>query len=748
MTIVEQTSLAELVENLPESINKKAKLRIVAAFDFAAAAHKEHVRESGERYLDHDLAVAQILLPLDVDSNTLIACLLYDILLPHTDVTVKEIKKRFGHEVASLVKGLSNLQEYAQRTQYTKGTSGDVDKRELEVIRKAIISIIEGDIRIILIRIADCLQDLRKAKGFSQERQIEIASVAMHIYAPLANRLGIWHLKWELEDLAFRYLDPDNFNTIADQLAERRIERTRKVELEAAKLQASIRDLGLIGEVTGRSKHIYSIYRKMKRKDLSFEQISDIQALRVILYPTDPEAYAAKNLKEKADEERSLCYQVLGIVHGLWQPIHGEFDDYIATPKPNGYRSLHTAVMDTDTGQKLEVQIRSLRMHEEAEKGIAAHWAYKENEARISASAQRRIQTLRDLLTTLQETEDDEAGREIVETEMLAERIYAFTPNGDVVELPVGATPIDFAYQIHTAVGHRCRGARVNGKMISLDHKLKSSDRVEIITSKRGGPSRDWMNASLGYTGSARTRSKVRQWFRTQERGKNIQQGREVVERELKRLGLGDSYSIEEIATALKFDDVKDFLAKVGFGDIQSAQISGALMLMQKSLKPADEELRPLLLPKRPKSKGLTVLGASGLPTKMAKCCNPIPPEPIVGYITRGHGVTIHSQDCKQLAAITDRERITKEVDWGQETDAYPIPIVVQAYRRPNLVDDMASILRGQQITAPKTKTLSTESILTVYLEVEVNSLEQLNWLLKKFEALPNVIEAKRQRWS
>ena len=748
MTKVEQTSLAELVENLPESINKKAKRRIVAAFDFAAAAHKEHVRESGERYLDHDLAVAQILLPLDVDSNTLIACLLYDILLPHTNVTVKEIKKRFGHEVASLVKGLSNLQEYAQRTQYTKGTNGDVDKRELEVIRKAILSIIEGDIRIILIRTADCLQDLRKAKGFSQERQIEIASVAMHIYAPLANRLGIWHLKWELEDLAFRYLDPDNFNTIADQLAERRIERTRKVELEAAKLQASIQDLGLIGEVTGRSKHIYSIYRKMKRKDLSFEQISDIQALRVILYPTDPEAYAAKNLKEKADEERSLCYQVLGIVHGLWQPIHGEFDDYIATPKPNGYRSLHTAVMDTDTGQKLEVQIRSLRMHEEAEKGIAAHWAYKENEARISTSAQRRIQTLRDLLTTLQETEDDEAGREIVETEMLAERIYAFTPNGDVVELPVRATPIDFAYQIHPAVGHRCRGARVNGKMISLDHKLKSSDRVEIITSKRGGPSRDWMNASLGYTGSARTRSKIRQWFRTQERGKNIQQGREVVERELKRLGLGDSYSIEEIATALKFDDVKDFLAKVGFGDIQSAQISGALMLMQKSLKPADEELRPLLLPKRPKSKGLTVLGASGLPTKMAKCCNPIPPEPIVGYITRGHGVTIHSQDCRQLAAITDRERITKEVDWGQETDTYPIPIVVQAYRRPNLIDDMASILRGQQITAPKTKTLSTESILTVYLEVEVNSLEQLNWLLKKFEALPNVIEAKRQRWS
>jgi GTP pyrophosphokinase len=271
---------------------------------------------------------------------------------------------------------------------------------------------------------------------------------------------------------------------------------------------------------------------------------------------------------------------------------------------------------------------------------------------------------------------------------------------------------------------------------------------VEIITAKRGGPSRDWMNESLGYTGSARTRSKVRQWFRKQERGKNIQQGREVVERELKRLGLGDTYTVDEIAAALKYDDVKEFLARVGFGDIQSSQISGALMLMQKSLKPDDEELLPLLLPKRPKSQGLTVLGTSGLPIKMAGCCNPIPPEPIVGYITRGHGITIHRQNCKQLDAITDRERIVHEVDWGQEADTYPIPIVVEAYRRPNLVDDMAGILRGQQIMAPKTKTVTSDSILTVYLEAEVTSIEQLNWLLKKFEALPNVIEARRQHWS
>jgi GTP pyrophosphokinase len=742
------TALQELFNSLPDGIPDKARQQVLLAYNFAVSSHKHKIRETGELYVDHDLAVAQIMAPLDVDVDTLIACLLHDILLPHTDISAEDIEEMFGQEVSSLVTGLNNLQAYAQHTQYTKQSNGDVDKSELEVIRQAILSIIEGDIRIILIRLADCLQDLRKANLLQKEQQFRIASEAMHIYGPLANRLGIWHLKWELEDLAFRYLDPANYKKIAQKLAERRIERTRKIEIAAAKLLASIIEMGLTGEVTGRSKHIYSIYRKMRRKDIGFEQINDIQALRVILRPTIPESYAVKNPKEKADEDRSQCYQVLGAVHGLWQPIPGEFDDYIATPKPNGYRSLHTAVIDTDTGQKLEVQIRSLSMHEEAEKGIAAHWAYKESSTKVSASSQRRIQNLRELLITLQETEDDTAGREILESEVLAERIYVFTPNGDVVELPSGSTPIDFAYQIHTSVGHRCRGARINSKMSSLDHELKSGDRVEIITAKRGGPSRDWMNASLGYTGSARTRSKVRQWFRTQERGINIQQGRDVVERELKRLGLSDSYSVDEIAAALKYDDVKEFLARVGFGDIQSAQISGALMLMQKSLKPDDEELLPLLLPKRPPSKGLTVLGASGLPIKMAGCCNPIPPESIVGYITRGHGITIHSQNCKQLAAITDRERIVNEVDWGQETDTYPIPIVVEAYRRPHLVDDMASILRGQQIVAPKTKTVSTDSILTVYLEAEVTSLEQLNWLLKKFEALPNVIEARRQRWS
>ena len=749
MTRFDRKSVSELIELLPGGKEGPAASRVRDAYSFVLEVHHDELRDSGEPYAEHDLSLAQYMMELDVDIDTLIACLLHDSLLPHTGVTANDLQQKFGPEITSIVSGLDNLLAYASQTKLKTRTNGDIDAGAAEVVRQAILSIIEGDIRVILIRMADCLIDLRFASSLSNEQQLKIAGEAMHIYAPLANRLGIWHLKWELEDQAFRYLDPENYHKIAKSLSERRAERSRRIEDSADRLRTVIDEMGLTADISGRSKHINSIYRKMQRKNLDFENIYDIEALRVILEPRDREAYARKNQKEKADEDRSICYQVLGAVHSLWQPIPREFDDYIASPKPNGYRSLHTAVIDTETGQRLEVQIRTIGMHEEAEKGIAAHWAYKEGDGRVSASAQRRIQNLRELLSTLQDTVEGEAGNDLLEREMLAERIYAFTPDGDVIELPSGSTPIDFAYQIHTQVGHRCKGARVNGKMVSLDCKLKSGDRIEIVTAKRAGPSRDWMNASLGYTGSARTRSKIRQWFRTQERGKNIQQGRGVVERELKRLGLGDTYSVEEIAQALKFDDVKEFLARVGFGDIQSAQISGAIKLMEKSLKPGDQELLPLLLPEKPsKPKGLTVLGVGGLVTKMARCCNPIPPEPIVGYITRGHGVTVHRQDCKQLEAITDRERIIKEVDWGVDTETFPIPIVVKAYRRANLVDEMSNILRGQKIAAPSTKTISSDSILTIYLVAEVTSLKQLNWLLQKFEGLPNVIEASRQRWS
>lgn len=743
MTQISLISIAELLNNLP---NRQVARKVRQAYEFANEIHNGRQRQSGELYVEHDLGVTQIMNSLGVDAATLVASMLHDSLLPHTAQTIETLQEKFGEEPAALIKGLETLNSYANEAQYQKHRDPTADRKTLEGVRRAILAIVEGDIRVMLIRMADCLQDLRKASNLEPQQRRNIANEAMHIYAPLANRLGIWQLKWELEDLAFRYLEPEKYKEIASQLAARRAKRTEYIENAIQKLTRSMKDEGLKGSVTGRSKHIYSIYRKMKRKQLDFDHIYDVQALRVILEPTNKKKYKRKSLKEKQKEDRHLCYQALGLVHNLWKPVPQELDDYIAAPKPNGYQSLHTAVIDTETGEHIEVQIRTRRMHEEAEKGVAAHWAYKEEGTQVATSVKRRIDSLRELLTSLQEGEREEEDHTVLENEILAERIYAFTPKGDVIDLPAGSTPIDFAYAIHTEVGHRCRGARVNGKMVSLDYVLKSGERVDILTTSRGGPSRDWMNASLGYTGSARTRSKIRHWFRNQEREQNIVQGREVVERELRRLGLAESYSVADIALALKYNDEAQFLAKVGFGDIQSKQISGAISKLESNLHP-DDELRPLLLQTPPQeTKGLTVKGVSGLHTRMAGCCQPIPPEPIIGFITRGQGVTIHRADCKEVQVISEPERLI-DVEWGGDAAVYPIPVVVKAYHRPNIIEEIVAILRGQKINVPKTKTTSIGNVMTISLIVEVKTLEQLNWLLQKLEAIPNVLEAHRQKW-
>ncbi|MCI0394537.1 MAG: bifunctional (p)ppGpp synthetase/guanosine-3',5'-bis(diphosphate) 3'-pyrophosphohydrolase [Chloroflexi bacterium] len=721
MTKVAPVTLSQLLQALPGGSSGPAGVRVRKAHEFARQAHGDRRRESHELYVEHDLAVAHIICELGMDTGSIVAGLLHDILLPHTNQNEETVRREFGPEIASLVGGLSKL------TPYTEKHGADRDDRVLEAIRQALLTIIEGDARVILIHLVDSLQDLRKAGDLGLEKRKQIAREARDIYAPLANRLGVWSLKWELEDLAFRYLEPDQYRLIASQIAERRAERNRRISEAAKKLERKLNEYGLEAEVTGRPKHMYSIYRKMQSKGVDFDHIYDIRALRVILEKDDP----------------NLCYQALGIVHNLWQPIPQEFDDYIARSKSNGYQSLHTAVID-ENGQTLEVQIRTRKMHEEAERGIASHWAYKEG-GRHSAELAQRINALRQLLNSVREADGIPVDEEIFKNEVLGERIYVFTPRGDVVELPAGSTPIDFAYAIHTEVGHRCRGARVNGKMVSLDYKLKSGEKIDIITASRGGPSRDWMNESLGYTGSARTRSKIRAWFRQQEREKNIQQGREVVNRELKRLGVADVYTVEDIAEALRYNDVEQFLAKVGFGDIQSTQIGGAIAALQQKLRP-DDELRPLLQT-QPGQKRLTVRGLSGLHTKMARCCNPIPPEPIMGYITRGRGVTIHRKDCLQLLATNEPERWI-EVEWGMEQETYPIPIVVKAYRRPGLMEDIANILKGEHVNLSATKTTTANSITNVYLLVEVSSLDQLNWILRKFEKLNNVIEARRQRWA
>ena len=743
--------LGELLKRLPgNQTSETDRERLRAALSLAARVHGDHKRPSGEPYLDHARAVAAGLNELGVDdTDTIVAALLHDALLPHTGLTEAMLTAEFGPTVAGLVRSARSLDNYAQRASQSKtagelGLEAQQDRQTLEAIRRALLSIIEGDIRIILIRMVDCLQDLRRAGTPDRDQQRRRAWEALHIYAPIANRLGIWHLKWQLEDNAFRYLEPEKYREIALRLDDGRDRRALKVDKAAARLRRRMANLGVKAVVTGRPKHMYSIYRKMARKELDFEQIYDIQALRVILEPQDKVAYRALSSKAKDDADRDLCYQVLGAVHSLWQPIRGEFDDYIGSPKPNGYMSLHTAVID-ETGQKLEVQIRTQRMHEDAEHGIAAHWAYKEQGAKVSSSSQKRIQNLRELLATLQEVEDDFDGAPPLDLARLEERIHVFTPKDDVLDMPAGATPIDFAYQIHTEVGHRCRGARVNGKMVSLDYRLKSGDKVEIITAKRGGPNRDWMNPSLGYTGSARTRSKIRHWFRQQDREQNIQQGREVVERELRRLNLSDDISVDDIATVMKYDDVEDFLCLVGFGDIQPNQIIGAIAARGQK-RPETQDLQALLR-NNPQTKSLTVHGVGGVHTRLAQCCTPVAPEPIIGYVTRGQGITIHTQSCPQVAAITERERLI-DVEWGTTQQSHPVPVILKSLPRSGLIEDLVNLLRGQQINVPKTKLINEQDLTTVYLIAEVADLTQLNNLLTKLGNLPGVQEVRRQTWS
>ncbi len=752
MSKIISVAYEDLLELVDSRSNGTAVQRVSHAYEFALTAHGGKERASGELYIEHDLAVAHITAELSPDVTIIVASLLHDILLPHTQKKAQDIQSAFGDTVADLVVSMKNLYAYSEGARYKEQRDDPTNEAALEQVRKAILTVVKGNIHVVMIRMADCLHDLRRAEDLPDSQQTEVANEVKNIYAPLANRLGIWQLKWELEDLAFRYLERERYNQIAKQLHEekeeyannnRREERAAQIRAAITKLQKRLKKAGIQALVTGRTKHIYSIHRKMEQKKLSFDQVLDVQALRVIVEPLDPVAYKKKKQAQKDFEDRAVCYQVLAIVHALWQAVQGEFDDYISAPKENGYRSLHTAVIDPKTGHTLEVQIRTQRMHEEAEKGIAAHWAYKEG-GDLGAAARKQVEQMRTAVAQLLESDQVTSDGEIFETEIAAERFHVFTPRGDVFDLPVGSTPIDFAYQIHTEVGHRCRGARVNGKMVSLDQKLKSGDQVDIITAKRGGPSRDWMNSNLGYTGSARTRSKIRQWFRHQEREQNIEQGRQVVTRELKRLGLLDTFTIANIAEGLGFSDEGDFLAKVGFGDIQSNQISGAIALLRRDLA-EDDEIRPLLTPQPPR-KGLTVQGLSGMATKIAGCCNPIAPEPITGYITRGHGVTIHRSDCKTLATIDERKRLI-DVSWGEETERYPVPIIVKAYRSPNLIENIVATFRGRNINVPKTKSITSGNMMTIYLVVEVATLEELNWLLQKLENAQNVIEATRQRW-
>jgi len=695
---------------------------LARALAVARRAHTGQLRQSGEPYLTHIIAVAEILNDLNLDYETLAAAILHDT-VEDTAVTLTEIEQSFGPSVARLVDGVTKMGRIG-RMQEAQG--GRREHQDAESLRKLLLAMAD-DVRVVLIKLADRLHNMRTLKYLDESRRQLIARETLDIYAPLANRLGIGQVKWELEDLSLRYLDPDSYREIAGHLDERRIDRERFIERVVRQLQRELEAVSVPAEVSGRPKHIYSIWRKMQRKNLPFNQIFDVRAVRIIV------------------ERDADCYAALGVVHSLWHHIPKEFDDYIANPKENNYRSLHTAVVGPG-GQTLEVQIRSREMHEHAELGIAAHWHYKEG-GRFDTGVEQRVAWLRQLLEWKDEESTASDFVDRFKTESGSERVYVLTPQGRVVDLQQGATPLDFAYYVHTDIGHRCRGAKVNGRIVPLTYELRNGEQVEILTARQGAPSRDWLNANLGFLKTPRARAKVRHWFRLQDYDKNVAAGRTALDRELGRLGMANC-NWEQLAERLHYPQVSDMLAAIGNGDLSTAQLAGAA---NELITPDSVEFVPARPTRSPDAgeHGLRIEGVGNLLSQMAKCCRPVPQDPIVGYITRGRGVTIHRRDCPNALRLAEQERERMlEVGWGNAAeDVYPVEIEILAYDRAGLLRDITSVLANEKINVigVNTHTDKTDYAAHMRLTLEIRSIGELSRVLGRIGQLPNVVEVHRR---
>ena len=637
-------------------------------------------------------------------------------------IDIKSLENSKLDVLSKVLYDLVQLGRFSLPTDWRPGISLAV--QQSEALRKMLLAVV-SDVRLVLVRIAEQLYRLRKAKHAPSDEQRAIALETREIYAALASRLGVWQLKWELEDLSFRYLEPDTYLSIAEALKEKRTEREKFIERVKSTLQAELAKQGIDAEITGRPKHIFSIWRKMQRKDRGLDSLYDIRAVRILV------------------EDVKDCYAALGAVHNLWPYLPGEFDDYIANPKDNDYRSLHTAVVGPD-GKTVEVQIRTHEMHRQAELGVAAHWRYKEGGGTPQAFDQK-IRFLRQLLEPGDEGEDLLAQ---IRDDVFEDRVYAISPKGDVVELAAGATPLDFAYQVHTQVGHRCRGAKVNGRIVPLTYKVANGDQIEIITGSQPNPSRDWLSAKLGYLASARNRAKVRNWFRHQDRDQHQRQGREILDRELARLNVRD-IATDDIAKQLKHKNTDSLCVSLGAGDLTSAAIATALQHLRGAELP--EKIRHKRQPRR-KHKGseqIAVSGVGDLLCNFARCCRPVPPEPIVGYITQGRGVSIHRQDCGNFLGLNQRhpERII-EVDWGEsESATYPVDLTIRAFDRTGLIRDISTVLADESASvmdlSSHTDRNSMQTIMT--LSIEIRDLPTLSTAITRLEKLPNVIAVKRK---
>jgi len=744
-----------LLESLPDLYSVADRDLINRAYRVAETAHQNQYRVSGEPYINHCVAVASILAELQVPVEVVVAGLLHDT-VEDTAVTLEDIRKDFGDDVAKLVDGVTKLTQLPRVSRGDQHPEEDIREEELrqvadrrgepdadataglisksrrydlvsETLRKTFLAMGE-DVRVVLIKLADRLHNMRTLGHLPEHKRYRIAQETLDIFAPLANRLGIWQIKWELEDLGFRYVNPEKYKEIAKNIAEKLLDRESEMNDIIEHLNEIITQSGIKPDISGRPKHIYSIYRKMVRKGVPFDQVHDIRGVRIIV-PDIPSAYST-----------------LGVIHTHWRPIPGQFDDYIAVPKDNFYQSLHTSVL-YDDGKTLEIQIRTPEMHENAELGIAAHWRYKEGTPRDDAF-EKKILWFRSLMEWKQDVEDAGEFVDSLKTDVFQDRVYIFTPKGDIYDLPTGSTPIDFAYHVHTDIGHRCRGAKVNGKLVSLDYVLRTGEQVEILTAKRGGPSRDWLNPNLGLVKTQRAKAKIRYWFKKQAREQNINQGRDLLEKELRRLGVGD-INIEQLAHQFDYRTVEDLYVAIGTGDVPLIRIANQLMQNEQ-----DEEglkFGTRLIPDKAVESHdtITVVGLKGLLTTMARCCNPVPGDDIVGYITRGRGATIHRKDCPNILRLREKERLVR-VAWGEPKRTYPVSVRVKAYDRDGLARDVSNLVANEGINMGLVQAGvhhdSKLSLAVLDLVLEVKDIDQLTRVLTRIEALPNVMEAHRVR--
>ena len=726
--VADARSLLDRVSHyLPED---KTQL-VQQAFEYASQCHQGQWRLSGEPYIAHPLEAALYLADLNLDANTVVAALLHDV-MEDCGISYQDIQSRFGDEVAKLVDGVTKL----TRMDYRLAGSGnndataydDPDQLYAESLRKMLVAMAE-DVRVVLIKLADRLHNMRTLDALPLVKRQRIAQETLDIYSPLAHRLGIWEIKWRLDDIAFRHLNEEKYREISSMLAAKRVEREAYVEDVGNHLRQELEAFNVLGEVSGRPKSIYSIYQKMEKYAAQGKELRDIYdlfALRVLV-----------------DSKRD-CYNTLGIVHQIWSPIPGQFDDYIANPKENLYQALHTTVI-CEGGQPLEVQIKTNDMHQIAEYGVAAHWRYKEGRAN-DLRFEEKMTWLRQLLEWQREAAGTDDFIESVKQDIFHDQVFVYTPKGDIVELTSGSTPIDFAYKIHTDLGHRCGGGKVNGRLVSLDTPLQNGDTVEILVSKSDrGPSPDWLNPSLGYVSSASARQKVRQWFRRQARGSNIQRGRDIMRKELRRLNL--RLDEAEILTLVKYDNMEDFLASLGSGGITENQVAHRLAAARQEPEPSPVPPRPNL-PLSSPSSGVSVLGVGDLLTRIAQCCNPIPGDDIQGFVTRSRGVTVHKRDCSSLKNEDEQERIVP-VSWGVLRELYPVRVCIEAYDRVGLLRDVTVRVSEEHVNIASVVTVENDDgTVTMELTLHTTGLDQLGKLFSKLEGVRGVISVIRVRSS